>query len=482
MTISNQPTTTNTESFSLREKFMLAALMMQSVMTLIDVSMFNVAVPTIQAEFGLPIDTTSLVVAMRFLARIGLMPIYGAIGDRLGKKRTYMAGLIIFLIGSTIGWFSPSLIWLIIGRFLQGMGGASLPLSMALITDAFPKERRGRALGIWNSAAPAGSMIGPVVGGFVIEIFGWRSIFLIVIVGSVIALFFIDRLVPRSSVNQEPGITFDWAGALGLMLLATSFLMATTTSSVIPFGSPLNYLFWLMSAIGLIILILNLTRNPNPLFNVGDITNPRLILPAVSVGLRMVAHVGVSFLLVIYLTNVFGKSPSEVGTIVLISGLASIIGVPLGGFLADRWISRIAGSFGLAILMVGVLWLGIVQPQGNYLLLFPGMFLAGLGAGLCLVAFTKEAVASLGENKVGLASGLYNMIRFSGASLSPPVLGIVLANAYERFPGGEAAVEPYQLTFKILAITTLIGVVTAASIPSPAPIQQHGDKQQVREV
>ena len=90
--------TSNVQKFSLREQFLLAGLMMQSVMTLIDVSMFNVAVPAIQDEFALPIDTVSLVVAIRFLARIGLMPIYGVLGDRLGKKRIYMLGLIIFII------------------------------------------------------------------------------------------------------------------------------------------------------------------------------------------------------------------------------------------------------------------------------------------------------------------------------------------------------------------------------------------------
>jgi len=467
------------ERFSIREQFMLAGLMMQSVITLIDVSMFNVAVPTIQNEFGLPIDTASLVVAIRYLARIGLMPIYGVIGDRLGKKRTYMAGLIIFILGSIIGGLSPSLSWLVIGRFLQGMGGASLPLSMALITDAFPKERRGRALGIWNSAAPAGSMIGPVLGGFLIEAFGWKSIFLIVIIGSSISLFFINRLVPKSATNQEPGTNFDWPGAMGLMVLATSFLMATTTSSVIPFGSPLNYLFWIFTGIGLLIMIVNATRNPNPLFSFEEVKNPRLILPALAVSFRMIAHSGTTFILVIYLTNVFGKSPSAVGTFILFYSLSSMIGVPLGGFLADRWISRKSGAFGLSLLAAGMAWLGLIQPQTNHLILLPGMILGGMGAGLCLVSFTKEAVASLGDEKVGLASGLYNMIRFSGASMSAPILGLILAAGYERFPGGETVSGPYQFAFQVLIFTTLIGVVIAASIPSPSPSEEGNNEGQV---
>ena len=97
------------------------------------------------------------------------------------------------------------------------------------------------------------------------------------------------------------------------------------------------------------------------------------------------------------------------------------------------------------------------------------MILGGLGAGLCLVSFTKEAVASLGEEKAGLASGLYNMIRFSGASLSAPILGLILANAYLRYPGGESVPGPYQSAYRVLAVTSIIGVLIAASIPSPSP-------------
>jgi len=455
-------------SFTLREQLMLAGLMMQSTMALIDVGMFNVAVPSIQNEYGLPVDTVSLIVAIRYLPRLGLMPIYGFIGDRLGKKRTYLTGLVIFIFGSIIGWLSPTLTWLVVGRFLQGVGGGSLPLSMALITDAFSRDRRGRALGIWNSAAPAGSMIGPLLGGILIEAFGWKSIFAVVIIGSSLAWISIFRLVPTPVKSQKSQSDFDWSGAMGLITFVTSFLLATTTSSVIPFGSTLNYVFWALTTSGLIVLVFNAVRNPNPIIGGSEIKNPRLILPSIAVNFRMIAHTGTSFLLVLYITNVFQRSPSAVGTFVLFYSLAAMIGVPLGGFLADRWISRKAGSFGLFILAAGMVWLGWITPGANPLTIMPGMILSGLGAGLCLVAFTKEAVASLGEDKVGLASGLYNMLRFTGASLSVPTMGLILAAAYERYAGGEFVSGPYQLGFQILTLTTIVGVIVAASIPSPS--------------
>ena len=144
-----------------------------------------------------------------------------------------------------------------------------------------------------------------------------------------------------------------------------------------------------------------------------------------------------------------------------------MIGVPLGGWFADRWITRKAGGFGLAIQFGGMLWLGLVQSQESIVLALPGMILGGLGSGLCLTPFTKEAVASLGKEKVGLASGLYNMIRFSGAAASAPILGIILARGFERYGGIETVPEPYLQGFILLAAVVLTGILLAALIPPP---------------
>jgi hypothetical protein len=135
-------------------QIMLVGLMVQSTIDLMDEGMFNVAMPAMQEAFSLPIDVLSLVVAIRYLARIGLMPVYGFVGDRFGKKRTFTAGLAIFVIGSFVSLFSPSISWLVIGRALQGMGGGILPLAMAIISDQFSRERRGQILGTWNASAP----------------------------------------------------------------------------------------------------------------------------------------------------------------------------------------------------------------------------------------------------------------------------------------------------------------------------------------
>ena len=452
---------------SRRQHWMLTGLMLQGTMDLLDVGMFNVAMPVIQQEFELTVEILSLVVAVRYLARIGMMPIYGLIGDRLGKKRSLLAGMITFFLGGMTCLISPSLTVLVIGRILLGIGGGILPLSMAIISDHFPTGQRGRILGIWNSASPVGSIIGPPLGGLVIEYFGWKAIFALVSLGSLTAITLVHRLVPGSERDQKSESPIDWFGATCLFTLATGLLMATTTSSVFPFGSPANLAFWLITVIALVLMIWDGTKNPNALINAEIVKNVRLILPSIAMIFRMFALTGTSFLLVLYFANVFDKSPSAIGLIMIFHSTSLFIGVPIGGMFADRWTCRKAASLGMIIQAIGMIWLTSIHPQGNPFILIPGMILGGVGAGFSLTPFNKGAIASLGEVNTGRAAGLYNMVRFTGSASSSPILGLILAAQFKQVGGVETVTTPYQFSFLILMICALISAGFAALIPPP---------------
>jgi MFS family permease len=406
------------------EQIMLVGLMIQSVIDLIDEGMFNVAMPTMQEAFGLPIDVLSLLVAVRYLARIGLMPIYGFVGDRFGKKRTFTIGLAIFVLGSFISLLSPSIFWLVIGRMLQGMGGGILPLAMAIISDHF-------------------------------------------------------RLVPSTRVNQGPKTSVDWLGAAALFTFVTGLLMSTTTSSVFPFGSTANLLFWSAAGLSLIMLLWNAARNPNSLINLDVLKNRQLIVPSIAIIFRMFALSGTVFLMVLYLANVFNRSPQAVGLLIIAQSLPIFIFVPIGGLLADRWTSRNAAVLGSLIQTSGMLWLGFVDPKMNDLLLIPGMVLGGLGAGISLTPFTKGAVAALGDENAGLAAGLYNMIRFTGAAASAPLLGLLLAAGFEKAGGIESIPDPYQLGFRILTLCALVGAWIASRMPITRALGEEAVKEEI---
>jgi len=453
-------------NFSVRELLILVALMIPTTMVLIDVGMVGVALPAIQADFNIAVDLLSWVLAVGFLLRVPLMPIYGRIGDIFGKKHLYLIGLGIFVIGSIFGAAAFSFGWLIGGRLLQGLGSAaSVPLAMALITEAFPQERRGRALGIWNASAPIGLMLGPVLGGVIIETFGWHAIFVIGAALTLVSLLVVVWMVPAPP-QPETRSPIDWVGAVSLALTIGGLLLSTTTASVVPFGSPLNLAFWVVTVLALVTLVWNTRRRPDPFIGADVFRNRRFITPAIAVSLRMFAHDGVRFLTILYLANVFGLSPKMLGFFMLFYTAPLLIAVPSGGFLADRWPSRVVGAIGLLVLAAGILWLGFVGPGADSLSLAPGLIVAGLGGGASLTPFTKTAVTSLGSNRVGLAAGLYNTLRFAGIATSTPLLGLLLAWGFARHGGLETVSQPYQLGFQLLVGVAVLGSGIAALIPN----------------
>lgn len=452
-------------NFSTRELLILVALMIPTMTVLIDFGMVGVALPTIQTEFDVSVDLLSWVTAIGFLLPVPFMPIYGRLGDIFGKKPLFIIGMTTFVIGAIFGFAAPSFGWLIWGRLLQGFGSnLSLPLAMALIVEAFPQERHGRALGFWNASAPAGIMIGPVLGGFIIEEVGWRTIFVVVALFTLISLVVVVWLVPAPP-KAETRSKIDWVGAIALALTLAGVLFGGTTASVVPMGSPLNLAFWSVGILAFLGLIWNATHRSNPFIGLDVLRNRRFITPAVAVSLRMSVHDGVRFVTVLYLANVFSQSPKFIGFFMLFYALPLLIGVAYGGVLADRWPSRNVGMIGMFLMAVAMLWMSLVNPEASSVILAPGLIVAGLSAGISLAPFNKTAVAALGQARIGLAAGLYNTIRFVGVAAATPLLGLLLAAGFARHGGIETVSGPYQLGFGVLAGVAVLGIGMAALIP-----------------
>lgn len=452
-------------AFSVRDVSILVGLMIPTTIALIDVGMIGVALPAIQADYAVSVALLSWVLAAGYLLRVPLMPIYGRVGDSFGKKYLYLIGLTIFISGALVAATAPSFGWLIAGRLLQGLGSAaSLPLAMALIAEAFAEERRGRALGIWNASAPIGMMLGPVLGGLIVEGFGWHAVFLITAGLATASLGVIAWLVPAPArAEKRPKI--NWGGGLALLMTIAGLLLATTTASVVPFGSPLNLLFWAVTLVALAGLVRDITRHPAPFISAEVIGNRRFMTPAIAVAFRMFVHDGIRFLLVLYLANIFGQTPRTIGFFMLFYGIPLTIGVTYGGFLADRWPGRLVGSLAMLVLAGGTLWLALVGADAGTLLLTPGLIVAGLSGGISLTPFTKTAVAALGPERVGLAAGLYNTLRFAGIAVSTPLLGLLLARGFARYGGLETVAPPYQTAFLLLTVVAVVGAGIAALMP-----------------
>lgn len=453
------------QSFTKLEWMMLISLMLPTGMDLINAGMLSVALPVIQTEYKVRVDLLALVTASGFLPRVTLMPIYGRIGDMIGKKYTFLIGLALFLFGAIICFFSPTFYSLIFGRLLQGVGGGAVPLAVAITLNIISKEKRNRALSVVNSSGPAINVIGPIIGGFIIVWIGWRSIFAIIISISVLALVLGARYIPNEKAKENSDNHFDILGALSLTSTVFFFLLAIMTQSISPFGSKLNLFLFILSGISLIIFIWNALRKTNPFVELSIIKNRKFAAPSLATGLRMFALSGASFLLVIFLSNIYSMNSKSIGIFLVIFRLALLIGVIYSGIIADRWSSRNVGMVCLSLQLLGLIFISQIFPLPSIASLILGMFLTGLGAGLCIVAFTKEAAVSLGDQRIGLATGLFNTIRFSGVALSAPILGVLLAGIFAQHGGNQSVITAYQSGFLVLAGVTGLGVITSIFIP-----------------
>ncbi len=451
--------------FSIRERWLLIAMMAPSGFSLIASGMLSVALPAIQAEYSVPVEMLAWAVAASFLPRVPLEPIYGRLADMLGKRRLYLIGLTIFTLGTALMIPAPTFLWLVVASALQGIGMASFSIAMAMITLVFPKERRGRALGFWNASQPFGLMVGPILGGMITEWIGWRANFLLIGLACLVSLAVAVRFVPGEDKPRNTA-PFDWLGAACLTTGVGSVLLAATTGSLIPFGSPVNLLLWIVAGLAFAVLIWNARTKPNPLVGTDVLRNRHFMGPSLAVNLRMFAHDGARFVLVLYMANVLGQSPSMVGWMMFLYGLPLLAGVMFGGYLADRWATRISGNIGTIGQAVGLFWMSVAATSTNLVAFAPGMIAAGFFGGACLVPFSKEAVAALGIERAGLAAGLYNMLRFAGSAAATPLLGLLLASGFQKYAGSSSVPEPYQLGFQVLAIVAVLGAAAVMIIPA----------------
>jgi MFS family permease len=214
---------------------LLIGLMMPLMMRVIDISMFRVALPTIRQDFGIPADVTAWLDTVYTVPFIIFMPLYGRLGDGVEKFQLFLTGITVFLIGTVVTLSAIDLRFLIVGRILQGMGAAEIhPLSLSIISERIPLEKRGSALGTWSSSGALIGMVGPLGGGILIALWGWRMIFGPVLLIGGIALLVVQkqaRSIPQKVIQKSFLRTFDWGGVL---LLSTSTIVLVFYASSRP--------------------------------------------------------------------------------------------------------------------------------------------------------------------------------------------------------------------------------------------------------
>jgi EmrB/QacA subfamily drug resistance transporter len=445
------------------------------LMIVLDATIVNVALPSIKADLGFSQSNLAWVVNAYLIAFGGLLLLSGRLGDLIGQRRVFLSGLAVFTTASAFCALSQGQEMLIVGRFIQGAGGAvASAVILGMIVTMFPEPReQAKAIGVFSFVASAGASIGLLAGGILTEAISWHWIFLInVPVGIAVAILAL-RLVPDSEgIGLSAGADIPGAALLtgGLMLGVYTLLQAGEQG----FGS-LQTLGMGAVAIGLVVaFVARQARIENPLMPLRLFRSREVVGANLVMALLVVGFFGMFFLGALYLQGIVGYNPLEVGLAFLPSCL--VMGTLSLGY-AEKLImgfgARRALVTGLVFATAGLLLFTQTPVEGGYFAhVFPVMLLLGGGAGLAFPALMTLSMSGATQSDAGLASGFVNTTVQVGGAIGLAVLATL---ASERSDGlaaaGESAAEAlnggYHLAYVVGAALTAIAIGVALAVLTP---------------
>ena len=396
-------------------------------MTTLDNLVVTTALPTVQRDLHASISSLEWTVNAYTLTFAVLLMMGAALGDRLGRKRVFLAGMGIFTLGSAAAALSPSIDWLILSRALQGVGGAIVtPLTLTILSNAVPAERRGLALGLWGGISGLGVAIGPLVGGAVVQGISWQWIFwLNVPIGLAVIPLGASRLRESHGSTARldiPGVALTTAAALGLVwgLVRANERGWTSPEIVVSLAAGIT----LMAA-----FVAWERRVESPMLPMRFFRDRAFSAANAASLLMFFGMFGSIFLLTQYLQNVQGFGPLDAGLRMLPwTGMPMIV-APLAGAVTDRIGGKPLLVVGLAMQAAALAWIAaIIAPDVAYVRLVPAFALAGVGMALFFAPVATVVLGAVRPGEAGQASGANNAIRELGGVFGVAVLASIFAH------------------------------------------------------
>ncbi|MFA6495062.1 MAG: DHA2 family efflux MFS transporter permease subunit [Candidatus Paceibacterota bacterium] len=466
----------------------------------LDQTIVNLALPSIIKDFGITVTSAGWIATAYILANAIFVPIWGKLGDTLGRKKIYIIGFIVFIIGSVLAGLAWDLSSMIVFRVIQAIAGsADYPTAMAIIAVTFPHgKQRAQALGLWSVSFAAASVFGPLLGGPLIDTFGWRSVFLVNLpvglLGLGMALTFI-----RESVGERVSRAFDWWGALTLG--------AALASLVLVLDQGTSWGWTSLSSVACYLLVVALTavfiaieqRHPEPIVDLKFFRNSIFVNALMNNFIVFMGMIGSVFLIPIFAQTFLGYNATQTGFLFIPMAFAMVVASPLGGRLTGivepRWV--IAGS--TAVAGIGLFLFSYLDPRSSALAIIVPLSIMAFGMGFGMAQRTNVIASAVPVHEVGVASSILALARNIAGAFGIALFGTILNNTIEKNVIAitqhsmihstsladyqtaiglvmlKAQVSAYGTVFVIAAGVVLVGAVAALWIrapksgPGPAP-------------
>jgi EmrB/QacA subfamily drug resistance transporter len=461
-------------AFSLADSKRVVVLTIASIaafMGPLDGSIVNVALPSIARSLNAGLGYLILVPTIYLIVLASLQTTFGRLADVKGRVRVFNIGVCVFTAASLLAGLSQDILQLIIFRMIQGVGAAIMgATATALVAEAYPPSRRGAAIGMNTMAAYAGLTLGPVLGGFLTQVFGWRSVFLVNIpIG--VATLVLSTYWLRGLGVKTMRRGFDLVGSATLTIFLVSLLLILSQADLQFTAAQLTALSALC-ILSLSAFIYAERRVSEPLMDLRLFTSNRLFSAGnITALLNYSTTAGTVLLLSIHLQFILGYSPSEAGLILLTQPLVMVVVAPIAGWLSDRIDARVLSSIGMMVRTAGLLLLALYNEALSRNFIIIPLLILGLGNGLFSSPNVNSILNSVPKEKYGLASGIISTIRTMGQSIGIAIMGFIVSivmppGAFARLSEDVAGLSAFflsgvRMAFLISSILSGVGIFTS---------------------
>jgi EmrB/QacA subfamily drug resistance transporter len=410
-----------------RRWWALAAMCFALFMIMLDNTVVNVALPSIQRSLHSSTSTLEWTVNAYTLSFAVLLVTGGRLGDLFGRRLVFLAGVIIFALSSAAIGFSPNDTWLVLWRAVQGTGSAlMMPATLSIITNAFPPQERGKAIGTWAGVSAMALAIGPVVGGFLVQSVSWQSIFFLnvpVAIGAIVITLF----AVRESRDETVDRTVDVPGVLALTIGLSALVLALVQGNEWHWGSGREIALFAIAAAGLASFAAVELHRRTPMVDFAFFRSRTFLGANIVAFIVSFAMLAMFFFLALYMQNVLGYTPLQAGIRFLPATMMIIVVAPLAGRLADRFGPRPLMTLGLLAVAGALFWQSSITVTSGYGALLPGFVLMGVGMAFVMSPMSLAAMNAVDPAKAGVASGILSMNRMVGGTFGVAVLGALVS-------------------------------------------------------
>jgi len=417
-----------------------------AIMSILDITVVNVALPTFQAVFAnangeLDYSHVAWTVTGYTLALATVIPMTGWAADRFGTKRLYITAIALFTLGSALCAIATDINMLIAFRVLQGLGGGMLmPLGMTIMTRAAGPHRMGRLMAILGIPMMLGPILGPIIGGVLIDQASWHWIFLINLPLGIAAIIYSLRVLPKDS--PVPSESFDF---LGMLLLSPGLALFLFGISSLPgeggdFGAPKVWVSVLAGVVLMVAFVFHSFRPDHPLLDLRLFRDRNLTVSIITMFLFAAAFFGGLLLVPTYFQQVRHESTTMAGVLMIAQGVGAMVTMPIAGALVDKMpVGRII-PVGLLLIIAGMFPLTMIEVDTSYWVIVPALFVMGLGMGATMMPLFTSALKTLTNHEVARGSTLLNISQQIASSVGVAVMSVILTNHLKDGQFAQAAI------------------------------------------